>query len=115
VRLTSFFFVLPGEMGAFALADVGRVYLAGEESQKWHPAVGGGLWFSVLARSRMVSLAWPAARSARGLPVGWVCLLASCGEDSGRQAGAVRELRVFWTSRLKNAMKNAILAIALDK
>jgi hypothetical protein len=57
VRLTDFFFVLPGEMGAFALGDVGRVYLAGEDSRKWHPAVGGGLWFSVLDRSRMLSLA----------------------------------------------------------
>jgi hypothetical protein len=28
------------------LADVGRVWLAGESSNTWHTAFGGGLWFA---------------------------------------------------------------------
>jgi hypothetical protein len=30
------------------MADVGRVYLEGEDSNLWHWAYGGGLWFSFL-------------------------------------------------------------------
>jgi hemolysin activation/secretion protein len=41
-------FVVPGEYGIFGLADVGQVYLEGESSSKWHPAYGGGLFFSIL-------------------------------------------------------------------
>lgn len=44
VFLTDFLFVLPGRLGATGLADVGRVWLEGEGSERWHPAVGGGLW-----------------------------------------------------------------------
>lgn len=47
----------PGDVGFFGLADAGRVYLEGEDSQKWHGAVGGGIWVSVLDRSNMMSLA----------------------------------------------------------
>ena len=42
---------MPGEMGMFGLGDIGRVYLEGEVSKKWHSAVGGGLWFSFLERT----------------------------------------------------------------
>lgn len=41
-------FVVPGEYGIFGLADAGRVYREGESSDKWHPAYGGGMFFSVL-------------------------------------------------------------------
>jgi len=49
--------ILPGEYGIFGLADVGRVYLEGETSRKWHQAYGGGFFFSVLDLSTVFSLA----------------------------------------------------------
>jgi len=32
------------------LADVGRVFVAGESSSKWHTGYGGGVWLGVFAR-----------------------------------------------------------------
>jgi hypothetical protein len=49
--------VLPADFGVFGLADVGRVFLEGESSDKWHTAVGGGIWISYLDRAYMISLA----------------------------------------------------------
>lgn len=49
-------FIIPGEYGLFGLADVGRVYTAGESSDKWHPAYGGGAFFSVLDLTTVFSL-----------------------------------------------------------
>ena len=46
--LTDFYFLAPGDLGVFGLADVGRVYLDGEESDVWHGAGGGGVWASLL-------------------------------------------------------------------
>jgi hypothetical protein len=60
--LGRYFLVLPGEFGVFALADAGRVWLDGERSQRWHTAVGGGLWFAYLRRDHTVTVA--VARSA---------------------------------------------------
>ena len=45
-----------GDIGAFALGDVGRVFLSGESSTRWHSALGGGLWFGPLDRSVVVHL-----------------------------------------------------------
>jgi hypothetical protein len=39
---------VPVSAGIFGLADTGRVFLAGETSDRWHTGVGGGLWISVL-------------------------------------------------------------------
>ena len=50
-------FVVPGEYGIFGLADVGRVYLKGESSNKWHPAYGGGMFFSILDLSTVFTIA----------------------------------------------------------
>ena len=55
--LTDFYFLAPGDLGVFGLADVGRVYLEGEESDLWHGAAGGGIWFSLLDRANTMSLA----------------------------------------------------------
>ncbi len=54
--LTRFYFLAPADFGVLGLADVGRVYLDGEESDRWHAAGGGGIWASFLDRSYMVSL-----------------------------------------------------------
>lgn len=54
--------VFPGQYGAFAFADSGRVWNGGERSDRWHTGAGGGLWFAYLERRNAVTLA--AARSA---------------------------------------------------
>jgi hypothetical protein len=37
--------LFPGTLGIVAFNDVGRVWLKGESSRKWHDAYGGGLYF----------------------------------------------------------------------
>lgn len=54
--LTRFYFLAPADFGVLGLADVGRVFLDGEESDRWHAAGGGGIWASFLDRSYMISL-----------------------------------------------------------
>lgn len=44
------------DFGVLFLADVGRVFLAGESSQVWHPSVGGGLWLALLDRSLVANV-----------------------------------------------------------
>jgi hypothetical protein len=56
-QLGRYFLVLPGTFGVFALGDVGRVYLDGESSNKWHTGVGGGLWFAYLESANTISFA----------------------------------------------------------
>jgi hypothetical protein len=56
-RLGRMTLVLPADIGVFALADVGRVFLEGEDSDEWHPGLGGGLWLSYLNRNNTVSIA----------------------------------------------------------
>ena len=41
--------------GAFGLADAGRVWYQGDSPGGWHGAVGGGLFFTFLDRSRAVT------------------------------------------------------------
>ncbi len=48
--------VLPGEYGIFGLTDAGRVFVKGESSNRWHPAYGGGLFFSILDLSTVFSI-----------------------------------------------------------
>jgi hypothetical protein len=55
--LTSLMLVVPADFGVFGLADVGRVYLEGESSDKWHGAAGGGIWLSFLDRVNTISIA----------------------------------------------------------
>ena len=50
------YIVVPGELGLLGFMDVGRVYLDGETSDRWHSGFGGGLWFSFLQRSNTVSV-----------------------------------------------------------
>ena len=48
VNLGSVTLLVPGHLGLFALTDVGRVFFEGEDSNQWHAAGGGGVFFSVL-------------------------------------------------------------------
>jgi len=56
-RVGSYFLVLPGTFGVFALGDVGRVYFDGESSDQWHTGVGGGVWFAYLEPANTFSFA----------------------------------------------------------
>jgi len=38
---------LPLRYGVFGLFDVGRVFVDGESSSKWHTGAGGGVWFGL--------------------------------------------------------------------
>jgi hemolysin activation/secretion protein len=49
--------ILPATIGAFGLADIGRVFLEGESSDTWHGAAGGGISLSYLDRAYTLSLA----------------------------------------------------------
>jgi hypothetical protein len=73
VFLTRFFLLVPGEFGVFGLGDVGRVYLDGESSDKWHGAAGGGIWASFLDRANTMSVAVAssAVRTAVYIKVGF--------------------------------------------
>lgn len=39
-------YVLPAAIGILGFHDVGRVWLEGEDSDKWHRGVGGGVWLT---------------------------------------------------------------------
>ena len=55
VYISRFRFILPGTWGVLGFADVGRVWLEGEDSNLWHEGYGGGLWFAWLDRGNTVS------------------------------------------------------------
>jgi hemolysin activation/secretion protein len=44
-----------GNLGVFGLADAGRVWYGGASPGGWHSAVGGGLFFTFLDRTKAVS------------------------------------------------------------
>ena len=58
-RLTPIKFLVPGELGAFAAADAGRVFFADDprEADSWHVGKGGGLWVSFAERRATMSVA----------------------------------------------------------
>lgn len=68
-RLFDFSFLLPGTFGAFGLADSGRVFLDGEESERWHSAAGGGIWLSFLSPANTMSVAVARSSERTGLYV----------------------------------------------
>jgi len=69
LRIARVFIVLPADLGVFGLADAGRVYLAGETSDKWHTAAGGGIWLSFLNRDATFTLAVARSQERTGLYV----------------------------------------------
>ncbi len=48
--------VLPATVGLFGAADAGRVFVDGEQSDRWHHAVGGGLAISYLGGQNTLTL-----------------------------------------------------------
>lgn len=51
--------LIPGELGLFAAADAGRVFLGSDPSSadEWHTGVGGGFWLSFINRLQTLSVA----------------------------------------------------------
>lgn len=47
-------YALPGDVGIFGFGDIGRVWVRNEVSKKWHPAVGGGLYYAAF-KSLLIS------------------------------------------------------------
>ncbi len=54
--LGKFIALLPFRYGVMGIADVGRVFLAGETSSRWHTGVGGGAWLAVSAAAQTFQL-----------------------------------------------------------
>ena len=70
LALTRFNVLLPGQLGIFGLADVGRVFVDGEQSSQWHPAFGGGVWLSMVQPKNLVSLTVASSRERTEIYVG---------------------------------------------
>ncbi|OGU34122.1 MAG: hypothetical protein A2068_04810 [Ignavibacteria bacterium GWB2_35_6b] len=63
--LTEVKIILKGKLGFHLFGESGRVFAQGEDSNKWHPSYGGGLWLSYL-NSELVGAAYIAG-SPEGL------------------------------------------------
>jgi len=42
--------LIRGKFGLFGFAETGRVFTRHDNSKKWHPSYGGGIWLSYLDR-----------------------------------------------------------------
>jgi hypothetical protein len=62
--------VLPANVGVSALYDIGRVWLAGEESTRWHDVFGGGLWVAFLRPENVLSFAVAKSDERTGVYLG---------------------------------------------
>jgi hypothetical protein len=54
LRVAELPFVMPWDFGVLGIADLGRVWVKGEESRRWHHGLGGGLWAALPDRSFLV-------------------------------------------------------------
>ena len=62
------FLVLPGRWGIFGIGDIGRVFLEGESSNRWHPVVGGGIWLSFLTSGGTLTAAMTRSEVGTAFP-----------------------------------------------
>jgi len=53
--LTQFFVALPVDLGVFGRGDVGRVWVDGEDSDRWHSSLGGGIWAAPVDRAATIT------------------------------------------------------------
>src|SRR5439155_1474408 len=61
-----------GDVGIFGLADVGRVWIPGESSDRWHAAAGGGLWQHRRANTLSIAAAPSPERTAIYVRIGFM-------------------------------------------
>jgi hemolysin activation/secretion protein len=64
-------YISKGEFGVIAFNDVGKVWLVGEDSDRWHHGYGGGIWISPFS----------------------VAVLSACYERSEDEPGGLFSLR----------------------
>ncbi|HLG32610.1 MAG TPA: BamA/TamA family outer membrane protein [Ignavibacteriaceae bacterium] len=48
--ISKFNIYLPGQFGVHFFGETGRVFVEGDNSSRWHPAYGGGVWLSLINR-----------------------------------------------------------------
>jgi hypothetical protein len=65
LKLAHLAMVLPTDVGVYGLADVGRVWLDGDDAGQWHAGYGGGAWIHVLRPSirGSVTFTWGSGRT----------------------------------------------------
>lgn len=56
VELFETFILFPGKFGILGGTETGRVFLESEDSDKWHPAVGAGVWMNWVDPAFTVSI-----------------------------------------------------------
>lgn len=66
-KLADAFLLVPGQVGVIGLADVGRVFLEGEGSERWHRGFGGGLYFASPEGRSSVSLSYARSEGRHGV------------------------------------------------
>lgn len=54
VQVATVLFPVPADIGFLLLSDGGRVYLDESPSERWHTALGGGLWASIVNGTAVV-------------------------------------------------------------
>jgi len=50
------FLLVPGQLGVMGFYDVGRVWVDGETSRRWHHGAGGGVFFTTPGRHTLITL-----------------------------------------------------------
>jgi outer membrane protein assembly factor BamA len=54
--ITKAFLLVPGQLGLMGFYDIGRVFLDGETSDRWHHGAGGGIFFTTPGRHSLLSV-----------------------------------------------------------
>lgn len=70
LRLFRHGLVFPGHFGLLGLADAGRVFLDGEDSNRWHATQGAGVWLSFFSLGNTLTVAAARSSERTGLYVG---------------------------------------------
>lgn len=65
--VTDAFLLVPGQLGVVGFFDIGRVFVDGETSDRWHHGAGGGIFFTTPARHSLFSVQF--ARSERNTAI----------------------------------------------
>lgn len=65
--LTRIWGLVPGELGVFGLSDVGRVFLEGERSRRWHRGLGGGVYYVSPKRNNTFGVALARSEGRTGV------------------------------------------------
>jgi len=55
-KLFDFKLIVPSKFGISLFGETGRVYAIGENSNKWHPSIGAGIWIAFIEHKYTISL-----------------------------------------------------------